>query len=72
MQQLILFDLVVSFFTALQNVLEQNVTPTEECEIESEGFFVAVAAVEGDEKVYNIIPSGEMKRLIKDDSTLEE
>lgn len=66
------FDLVVSFFTALQNVLEQNVTPTEECEIESEGFFVAVAAVEGDEKVYNIIPSGEMKRLIKDDSTLEE
>lgn len=65
------FDLIVSFFVALKNVLEQNVTPTEECEIESEGFFVATAAVEGDEKVFSIVPSGEMKRLIKDDSTLE-
>lgn len=65
------FDLIVSFFIALKNVLEQNVSPTEECEIESEGFFVATAAVEGDEKVFSIVPSGEMKRLIKDDSTLE-
>lgn len=65
------FDLIVSFFIGLKNVLEQNVTPTEECEIESEGFFVATSAVEGDEKVFSIVPSGEMKRLIKDDSTLE-
>lgn len=64
-------DLVVGFFTALKNVLEQNVTPSEEFEIESEGFFVATAAIEGDEKVYSVVPSGEMKRLIKDDSTLE-
>lgn len=65
------FDLVISFFTALKNVLEQNVTSTEECEIESEGYFVATSAIEGDEKVISIVPSGEMKRLIKDDSTLE-
>ena len=65
------YDLIISFFIALKNVLEQNVTPTEECEIESEGFFVATSAVEGDEKVFAIVPSGEMKRLIKDDSTLE-
>lgn len=65
------YDLIISFFVALKNVLEQNVTPTEECEIESEGFFVATSAVEGDEKVFSIVPSGEMKRLIKDDSTLE-
>lgn len=64
-------DLIIGFFTALKNVLEQNVTPTEEFEIESEGFFVATAAIEGDEKVYSVVPSGEMKRLIKDDSTLE-
>lgn len=64
-------DLVIGFFVALKNVLEQNVTPTEEFEIESEGFFVATSAIEGDEKVYSIVPSGEMKRLIKDDSTLE-
>lgn len=64
-------DLIIGFFTALKNVLEQNVTPTEEFEIESEGFFVATSTIEGDEKVYSIVPSGEMKRLIKDDSTLE-
>ena len=66
------FDLVVGFFIALKNVLEQNVTPTEEFEIEAEGFFAATAVIEGDEKVYSLVPSGEMKRLIKDDSTLEE
>ena len=64
-------DLVIGFFAALKNVLEQNVTPTEEFEIEAEGFFIATAAIEGDEKVYSLVPSGEMKRLIKDDSTLE-
>lgn len=64
-------DIVIAFFTALKNVLENNVTPTEEFEIESEGFFVATSAIEGDEKVYSLVPSGEMKRLIKDDTTLE-
>lgn len=65
------YDLIVSFFISLKNVLEQNVTPTEEFEVESEGYFVATAAVEGDEKVFSLVPSGEMKRLIKDDSSLE-
>lgn len=64
-------DIIVGFFTALKNVLDENVTSAEEYEIESEGFFIATAAVEGDEKVFSIVPSGEMKRLIKDDSTLE-
>lgn len=64
-------DLIVGFFAAIKNVLDQNVTAAEEFEIESEGFFIATAAVEGDEKVFSIVPSGEMKRLIKDDSTLE-
>ena len=63
--------IVLSFFIALKNVLEQNVTPTEEFEIESDTYFVATSAIEGDEKVYSLVPSGEMKRLIKDDSTLE-
>lgn len=64
-------DLIIGFFVALKNVLEQNVTDVEEFEVESEGFFVATSAIEGDEKVYSLVPSGEMKRLIKDDSTLE-
>lgn len=65
------FDIILGFFESLKNVLDQNVTDTEEFEIESEGFFIATAAIEGDEKVFSIVPSGEMKRLIKDDSTLE-
>lgn len=65
------FDLLVGFFISLKNILDQNVTSTEECEVESEGFFIATAAVEGEEKVFSLVPSGEMKRLIKDDSTLE-
>lgn len=64
-------DLMVGFFSALKNVLEQNASATEEFEIESEEYFIATSIVENDEKVYSIVPSGEMKRLIKDDSTLE-
>lgn len=64
-------DLMIGFFVSIKNVLEQNITAAEEFEIESEGFFIATAAVEDDEKVFSIVPSGEMKRLIKDDSTLE-
>lgn len=63
--------LLTCFFNAIKNVLAENVTPAEEFEIESEGFFVATSAIEGDEKVFSLVPSGEMKRLIKDDSTLE-
>lgn len=65
------FDLAVGFFVAIKNVLSENVNPAEEFELESEGYFVATSAIEGDEKVFSIVPSGEMKRLIKDDSTLE-
>ena len=64
-------DLVYGFFAALKNLLEDNASPTEEFEVEMEGYFVASSAVEGDEKVYSLVPSGEMKRLIKDDSSLE-
>ncbi len=65
-------DLVYAFFVALKNLLEENVSPTEEFEVELEGYFVASSAIEGDEKVFSLVPSGEMKRLIKDDSSLEE
>ncbi len=65
-------DLVYGFFIALKNLLDENVSPTEEFELELEGYFVASSAIEGDEKVFSIVPSGEMKRLIKDDSSLEE
>lgn len=65
------YDLIVSFFVALKNVLEQNASANEEFEIESENYFIAVSTVEGDQKLLSMIPCDEMKRLIKDDSKLE-
>lgn len=65
-------DLVLSFFTALINVLKQNASSSEECEIEHDGYFVAVSVVENDEVLLSLTPDGAMKRLIKDDTTLEE
>lgn len=66
------FDMIICFFEALKNILDENVSISEECELELEGFFTAVSVIESDEKVFSLIPSGEMKRLIKDDSTLED
>ena len=63
--------LITCLFNAIKNTLRANVTPTEEVEIECEGYYTAIASVEGDEVVLALLPSGEMKRLIKDDSYLE-
>lgn len=57
---------------AIKNVLEANVTEGEECQLEVPGCFTAAAGIEDDEKLLSITPSGEMKRLIKDDSALEK
>lgn len=67
------FNLVLAFFIALKNVLSDNIVlhPEEEVEIESDGYFIATCAIEDGEKVYSLVPSGDMKKIIKDDSTLE-
>ena len=40
--------------------------------MELEGYYIASSAIENDEKVYSLVPDGQMKRLIKDDSSLEK
>ena len=52
--------------------LDVNAKENEEVSVEHPGFFVASVSVENGEKVYAIVPDGAMKRLIKDDSALEE
>lgn len=63
--------LITCAFNAIKNTLRDNVTPTDEVELECEGYYTAIASVTGDEVECALIPSGEMKRLIKDDSYLE-
>lgn len=52
--------------------LDVNAKENEEVSVEHPGFFVASVSVENGEKIYAIVPDGAMKRLIKDDSALEE
>ena len=52
--------------------LDVNAKENEEISVEHPGFFVASVSVENGEKIYAIVPDGAMKRLIKDDSALEE
>lgn len=56
----------------LKQWLDTNAKETEEISVEQPGFFVASISVENGEKVIAIVPDGAMKRLIKDDSALEE
>ena len=58
--------LIVTAIESLINWLDANAKADEVTEIECEGYFVASVAVEGDEKVIAITPSGELKKLIKE------
>lgn len=63
------------YVTAAETLLEwldSNATEKEEVSIELPGYFVATVAVEEGEKVVSIIPDGAMKRLIKDDASIEK
>ena len=58
--------LVVNAVSTLTSWLDANAKADEVTEIECEGYFVASVAVEGDEKVLAITPSGELKKIIKE------
>ncbi|MGL5328049.1 MAG: hypothetical protein ACRDD7_02190 [Peptostreptococcaceae bacterium] len=69
-------EIVQSIMESAINILNQwldaNASATETVEIEEPGYFVASVAIEGGEKVTSVVPDGAMKRLIKDDSALEQ
>lgn len=52
--------------------LDENASETETVVIEQDAVFQARVAVENGEKVFAIEPMGEIKKLIKDDASLEK
>lgn len=56
----------------IKNWLDNNAVEGEVVEVHQDGIFQASVAIENGEKVYSIVPDGEMKKLIKDDSAIEE
>lgn len=51
--------------------LDANASDKEEVTVEHDGFFTATVAIEEGEKVFSIVPDGAMKRLIKNDTSIE-
>lgn len=56
----------------LHKWLDENASETEEVGIEQPAVFQARVAVENGEKVFAIEPMGEIKQLIKDDTSIEK
>lgn len=54
------------------NWLKENATETEPAILSMDGVFKATAAVENGKIVMGVVPDGEMKVLIKDDSAIQE
>lgn len=57
--------------SSLKDWLELNAKENDEIEIELEGTFVGTTAIENKEKVFSVVPSGELKTIIKSDSQIE-
>lgn len=64
--------MMVSMAEIIKNWLAENVTDAEEATLVLDGVFKATAAMEDGKVVMGIIPDGEMKVLIKDDSAIQE
>ena len=64
-------ELLQSFVDSITEFLDSNAKQDEAVDLVFDGFFTASVAVEDGEKVMGIVPDGAMKRLIKDDSSLE-
>jgi hypothetical protein len=55
----------------IKSWLDENAVDGEEVGVELKGVFQASVAVENGEKVFSIVPDGEIKKMIKDDSAIE-
>lgn len=67
-------ELAIDVFNCIKNFLDQNAPSTEgdKFEIELDGYFSASVVIENGEKVFSIMPKGEMKTLIKNDEENEK
>ena len=59
------------FLEQVKKWLEENASETEEVGVEQEGVFQATVSVENGEKAFSLVPEGEIKKLIKDDASIE-
>ena len=59
------------FLETLSKWLEENVVETEEIAVEEPGVFQAAICIENGQRVKSLVPEGEIKKLIKDDSAIE-
>lgn len=60
-----------AFADCLINWLDTNAKPGEEVEVDLDGYFKASVIVEDKKKIMSFSPDGAIKRLIKDDASLE-
>lgn len=67
-----MYDACQLVIDTLIQVLDREAKVGETVDIEMPGYFVASVAVEGDEKIFGIVPDGHMKEIIKDDTALEK
>lgn len=59
------------FANTLIDWLDTNAKEGEEVEIDLDGYFKASVIIENGKKIMSFVPDGGIKRLIKDDATLE-
>lgn len=55
----------------IKSWLDNNAVEGEEVGVVQDGVFQATVAIEDGEKVFSIVPDGEIKKLIKDDAAIE-
>jgi len=55
----------------IKNWLDNNAVEGEEVGVYADGIFQASVVVENGEKIFSIVPDGEIKKLIKDDAAIE-
>jgi hypothetical protein len=67
-----LITLPTYIFEQVYKWLDENAKENEEVSVSLDGVFQARVAIEGGEKVFAIEPAGEIKMLIKDDTSIEK
>jgi hypothetical protein len=65
-------EVLRTFMLTVRQWLDENASETEEVGVEAEGVFQASVVVENGEKIFALIPEGEIKKLIKDDAAIEK
>lgn len=69
--QIAVVDMTRYLLETISKWLEDNASEAEEVGVEMEGVFEASVAVEDGQVVKSLVPKGEIKELIKDDSKIE-